>query len=72
MCYKSISKTHNGNFILSKSRNFSRLMGYFAYFPLPPYFRKYLYLLFGKVYGVNFNEMYEEDRKNLNKFKNFS
>jgi hypothetical protein len=29
--------------------------------PLPPYIRKYMYLSFGKVYGVNFDEIKVED-----------
>ena len=43
-------------------------MGNLSGCTLPPYFRKYFYLFFGKVYGVNFNEMYEEDKIDLNKF----
>ena len=69
MCVLQIVKKTN-NITLSKSRNFSRLLGNLAYLPLPPHLRKYFYLLFGKIYGVNFKEMYEED--NLNKFINFS
>jgi phosphatidylserine decarboxylase len=36
---------------------------------LPPYFRKYIYLGFGKLYGLNFDEIAIDD---INKFKNFN
>jgi len=37
--------------------------------PLPPYFRAHLYKAFGKLYGVNFDEIKVDD---LNKFRTFN
>jgi len=37
--------------------------------PLPPILRKYIYLGFGKLYGVNFDEILQDD---LNNFKTFN
>jgi len=45
------------------------MTGYFTSTPLPPYLRKYLYLGFGKMYGVNFDDMLVED---LNQFRTFN
>lgn len=37
--------------------------------PLPPYLRKYVYLGFGKLYGVNFDEIAVDD---INSFRTFN
>lgn len=45
------------------------MTGHFCNMSLPPYLRKYLYLGFGKLYGLNFDEIAIDD---INKFKNFN
>ena len=37
--------------------------------PLPPYLRQYIYLAFGKLYGVNFEDVLVED---INQFRTFN
>lgn len=37
--------------------------------PLPPYLRKYIYLGFGKLYGVQFDDILVDD---INKFRTFN
>ena len=43
------------------TRRMSRFTGYMCNMPLPPFFRKYVYLGFGKLYGVNFDDMAVSD-----------
>lgn len=47
----------------------SRMTGRLCGMPLPPHFRKYLYLGFGKLYGVNFDDILVSD---LNQFRTFN
>lgn len=47
----------------------SRGVGYLCNMPLPPYLRQYFYLAFGKVQGINFDEILIKD---LNEFRTFN
>jgi phosphatidylserine decarboxylase len=53
------------------TRRLSRWTGYACNMPLPPYLRKYMYLGFGKLYGVNFDDILEEDINNFRTFNQF-
>ena len=44
-------------FKVSATRRISRYTGYLCGMPLPPYLRQYIYLAYGKFYGVNFDEI---------------
>lgn len=54
---------------VAMSRRISRATGYMCSMPLPPYLRKYIYLGFGKLYGVNFDDIQVSD---LNSFQTFN
>lgn len=54
---------------VSLSRRISRMTGRIMSIPLPPYFRAMMYRAFGRVYGVNFDEIKVDD---INKFSNFN
>ena len=53
------------------SRKLSRGVGYLCNMPLPPYLRKYFYLAFGKVQGVDFDEILVKDLNNFRTFNDF-
>ena len=54
---------------VSFTRIISRMTGRLTSMPLPPYFRSSLYSAFGKVYGVNFDDILVQD---LNQFRTFN
>jgi len=54
---------------VSFTRIMSKMTGSLTSMPLPPYFRSSLYSAFGKVYGVNFNDILVQD---LNQFRTFN
>ena len=45
------------------------MTGFMTNCPLPPYVRKYMYLGFGKLYGVNFDDIKVND---INQFRTFN
>lgn len=49
----------------------SQFTGLIMNTPLPPILRKYVYFGFGKIYGVNFDEIKEEDINNFRTFNQF-
>ena len=54
---------------VSLSRRLSRTTGRLMSMPLPPYLRAWMYKAFGKLNGVNFDEIKVDD---LNKFRTFN
>lgn len=67
--YFNAKKDLKYQYQLAISRNASRMTGMLCNMPLPPYFRKYLYLGFGKMYSLNFDDIKIDD---INKFKTFN
>jgi phosphatidylserine decarboxylase len=47
----------------------SQFTGFLTNLPLPPYLRQYMYTAFGKLYGVNFDEIKVAD---INTFRTFN
>lgn len=58
-----------GKYKFSATRRASQFTGFMTNCPLPPIVRKYMYLGFGKLYGVNFDEIKVED---INTFRTFN
>ena len=56
-------------FRVSLTRVMSRMTGRLTNMPLPPYIRGGIYSAFGKLYGVNFNDILVQD---LNSFRTFN
>lgn len=56
-------------YMMALTRKISRTTGRLCNMPLPPYLRKYVYLGFGKLYGVDFSDILVED---LNEFRTFN
>ena len=62
-------KEQEHKYALALSRKISRMSGRLGNMPLPPYLRQYFFLGFGKMIGVNLEEMLEKD---LDKFRTFN
>ena len=56
---------------VSLSRIMSRYTGHLCNMPLPPYLRKWVFLAFSKVYGVNLQDIKETDLNNFRTFNQF-
>lgn len=67
--YLHARKEKTLKFKVALSRRMSRFTGHCCNMPLPPYLRKYVYLAFGKLYGVNFDDILIND---LNDFRTFN
>ena len=69
--YFFVIARHNDNmkYKFSISRKISQLTGILTSITLPPYFRAAVYSAFGSIYGVNFDEIKQE---NLNNFRSFN
>ena len=55
--YLTARKKPDMRFRVSSTRIISRMTGRLTNIPLPPYFRSGLYTAFGKLYGVNFDDI---------------
>ena len=62
-------KDNKLKFRVALTRKMSRFTGFMCNMPLPPHLRQYVYLGFGKAYGVNFDDILVQD---LNQFRTFN
>lgn len=67
--YLHARKDQNTRYKVSFSRHISRMTGHLCNLTIPSPMRSPIYKAFGKVYGVNFDDILVED---LQEFRNFN
>jgi len=69
--YKLIRSHQTIKYKIALSRHMSRITGYACSMKLPKHLRPLVYGAFGKIYGINFNEMKLKDLKDFETFNKF-